>query len=147
MHDPDFNSLCGRTPKLTPMATTEADKANAFIKVRRCIFSLLKRKLCEDVRYRPDAEKVTSVSGEQKGARLQRQDLNGFEERIYGKRLRMVQRCTVIMQRCERCYQTSLAICVTRRTLSHCWASLRLLPSSVEANPHCGLRQICSFAT
>ncbi|SAF89608.1 Uncharacterised protein [Enterobacter cloacae] len=53
-------------PKLIPMAMTEADKVNALIKVRRCIFSLLKRKLCEDVRYRRTQKKVTPVSGEQK---------------------------------------------------------------------------------
>ncbi len=39
-------------------------------------------------------------------------------------------------------YQTCAAIPVTSRTLSHCCCSLRLFPSSVEAKPHCGLKQI-----
>ena len=30
-------------PKLIPIATTDADNAKAFNKVRRCIFSLLKK--------------------------------------------------------------------------------------------------------
>ena len=37
-------------PKLIPIATTDADNAKAFNKVRRCIFSLLKKNA---VRKRP----------------------------------------------------------------------------------------------
>src|SRR4029077_1405785 len=37
--------------------------------------------------------------------------------------------------------QTSLAISEIMRSLVHCSSSERILPSSVDANPHCGDRQ------
>src|SRR6201999_431833 len=33
---------------------------------------------------------------------------------------------------------TSCATSTARRSLAHCSSSVRMLPSSVEANPHCG---------
>jgi len=37
--------------------------------------------------------------------------------------------------------QTSSAISTMRESLAHCWSSVKRLPSSVLAKPHCGLRQ------
>src|SRR5215469_8433240 len=40
--------------------------------------------------------------------------------------------------------QTSSPISTIIRNLAHCSSSARMLPSSVEAKPHCGDRQNCS---
>src|SRR5699024_4434795 len=42
--------------------------------------------------------------------------------------------------------QTSSATSFTKRSLSHCSFSVKLLPSSVEANPHCGLTHNLSLS-
>jgi hypothetical protein len=42
---------------------------------------------------------------------------------------------------------TSSAISTVSASLAHCSSSLSALPSSVLANPHCGLRQSCSSGT
>src|SRR5699024_3895494 len=43
--------------------------------------------------------------------------------------------------------QTSSATSLTSLSLSHCCSSVRILPSSVEANPHCGLTHSRSSGT
>src|SRR5699024_60509 len=43
--------------------------------------------------------------------------------------------------------QTSSATSLTSLSFSHCSASVRMFPSSVEANPHCGLMHNLSFGT
>lgn len=42
---------------------------------------------------------------------------------------------------------TSLAMSMTWRSFAHCCSSVRRLPSSVEAKPHCGLRHSWSKLT
>jgi len=61
------------TLKLIPMATTEADKANAFNKVRRCMIFTPERKLCVIVRYGVDAEKAIRIKESKKDARTKNQ--------------------------------------------------------------------------
>src|SRR6202040_642119 len=43
--------------------------------------------------------------------------------------------------------QTSLAILTIMRSFAHCSRSASVLPSWVDAKPHCGLRASCSMST